>query len=298
MALESSEWEMFLRRMIARNLRMFGAPDPVAVAKKDAAGRLQEWSRAQVVPRQSTRPGGPPLHPAVRGVREEGGGAGAGQVAPPHHPPWPPGHLSTGHRHLTTWSQADHDHPPIPRWQFEEEIKALGAEEVRAEFTGYFSAIVSQPPLTHHPGHQVSELGSGNARYGEAVRQLEGLLELERETLSVRRKVAAYTVDFDDDLVTGPAEDAHSHPVQASTAVSMDIFKTGANTLLEQSKGIQGRKAAAMAELVAAIPGLEEVQPITQVGSHPPHYSVHPLAGGAAALPTGPPTELEGLRAR
>ena len=47
----------------------------------------------------------------------------------------------------------------------------------------------------------------------------------------------------------------------------MDIFKTGANTLLEQSKGIQGRKAAAMAELVAAIPGLEEVEPISQVAS-------------------------------
>jgi len=192
MALESSEWEMFLRRMIARNLRMFGAPDPVAVAKKDAAGRLQEWSRAQVGLHSIQQ-----FEGSVRRVAEQ-----------------------------------EQD-----RWQFEEEIKALGAEEVRAEFTGYFSAIVS-------------ELGSGNARYGEAVRQLEGLLELERETLSVRRKVAAYTVDFDDDL--------------ASTAVSMDIFKTGANTLLEQSKGIQGRKAAAMAELVAAIPGLEEVQPITQ----------------------------------
>jgi len=180
MALESSEWEMFLRRMIARNLRMFGAPDPVAVAKKDAAGRLQEWSRAQVGLHSIQQ-----FEGSVRRVAEQ-----------------------------------EQD-----RWQFEEEIKALGAEEVRAEFTGYFSAIVS-------------ELGSGNARYGEAVRQLEGLLELERETLSVRRK--------------------------ASTAVSMDIFKTGANTLLEQSKGIQGRKAAAMAELVAAIPGLEEVQPITQ----------------------------------
>jgi len=180
MALESSEWEMFLRRMIARNLRMFGAPDPVAVAKKDAAGRLQEWSRAQVGLHSIQQ-----FEGSVRRVAEQ-----------------------------------EQD-----RWQFEEEIKALGAEEVRAEFTGYFSAIVS-------------ELGSGNARYGEAVRQLEGLLELERETLIVRRK--------------------------ASTAVSMDIFKTGANTLLEQSKGIQGRKAAAMAELVAAIPGLEEVQPITQ----------------------------------
>ena len=28
------------------------------------------------------------------------------------------------------------------KWQFEEEIKALGAEEVQAEFSGYFSSIV------------------------------------------------------------------------------------------------------------------------------------------------------------
>ena len=56
------------------------------------------------------------------------------------------------------------------------------------------------------------ELGAGNTRYGEAVRQLEGLLELERETLSVRRKVSEYTVDFDDDLVTSPAEDTTDPP--------------------------------------------------------------------------------------
>ena len=48
---------------------------------------------------------------------------------------------------------------------------------------------------------QVTELGCGNVRYSEAVRQLEGLLELERETLSVKRKVSGFTVDYDDDLV-------------------------------------------------------------------------------------------------
>ena len=47
----------------------------------------------------------------------------------------------------------------------------------------------------------MTELGCGNVRYSEAVRQLEGLLELERETLSVKRKVAGFTVDYDDDLV-------------------------------------------------------------------------------------------------
>ena len=55
--------------------------------------------------------------------------------------------------------------------------------------------LVGQPPI------QVSELGSGNVKYSEAVRQLEGLLELERETLSVKRKVAGFSVDYDDDLV-------------------------------------------------------------------------------------------------
>ena len=58
--------------------------------------------------------------------------------------------------------------------------------------------LVGQPPILWH---QVSELGSGNVKYSEAVRQLEGLLELERETLSVKRKVAGFSVDYDDDLV-------------------------------------------------------------------------------------------------
>ena len=47
----------------------------------------------------------------------------------------------------------------------------------------------------------MTELGCSNVRYSEAVRQLEGLLELERETLSVKRKVEGFTVDYDDDLV-------------------------------------------------------------------------------------------------
>jgi len=96
----------------------------------------------------------------------------------------------------------------------------------------------------------VTELGCGNVRYSEAVRQLEGLLELERETLSVKRKVSGFTVDYDDDL--------------ASTAVSMDLFKTGANTLLEQTKAIQAKKAEAMAALRSQLSDLEAVEPISQ----------------------------------
>ena len=33
------------------------------------------------------------------------------------------------------------------KWQFEEEIKALGAEEVQAEFSGYFASIVRATTL-------------------------------------------------------------------------------------------------------------------------------------------------------
>ena len=33
------------------------------------------------------------------------------------------------------------------KWQFEEEIKALGAEEVQAEFSGYFASIVRSHTL-------------------------------------------------------------------------------------------------------------------------------------------------------
>ena len=70
--------------------------------------------------------------------------------------------------------------------------------------------ICERPPRARWPplpqplsdvADQVSELGSGNVKYSEAVRQLEGLLELERETLSVKRKVAGFSVDYDDDLV-------------------------------------------------------------------------------------------------
>jgi len=188
-ALDSTEWELFLRKMIARNLRIFGAPDPAS--SKDGVERLREWNLAQVG-----------LHSIIT--------------------------FETGIKKVAEQEQS--------KWQFEEEIKALGAEEVQAEFAGYFTSIVS-------------ELGSGNVKYSEAVRQLEGLLELERETLSVKRKVAGFSVDYDDDL--------------ASTAVSMDLFKTGANTLLEQTKAIQARKADAMASLRSQLPDLEAVEPIT-----------------------------------
>ena len=40
------------------------------------------------------------------------------------------------------------------KWQFEEEIKALGAEEVQAEFAGYFTSIVCLILLSSWVNHQ------------------------------------------------------------------------------------------------------------------------------------------------
>ena len=38
-------------------------------------------------------------------------------------------------------------------------------------------------------------------KYSESVKQLEDLLELEKETLVIKRKVATFSLDYDDDLV-------------------------------------------------------------------------------------------------
>ena len=55
--------------------------------------------------------------------------------------------------------------------------------------------------------------------------------------------------------------------IKASAAVSLDLFKTGADSLLEQTKELQGRKEEAMEELVQEVPGLQDVHPVTQVTS-------------------------------
>ena len=47
--------------------------------------------------------------------------------------------------------------------------------------------------------------------------------------------------------------------------MSLDLFKTGADSLLEQTKELQGRKEEAMEELVQEVPGLQDVHPVTQV---------------------------------
>ena len=38
-------------------------------------------------------------------------------------------------------------------------------------------------------------------KYSDIVRQLESLLELEKETLIIKKKVATFSLDYDDNLV-------------------------------------------------------------------------------------------------
>jgi hypothetical protein len=78
---------------------------------------------------------------------------------------------------------------------FEEEMRALhtGSSDVTntdvvEEFESYFSSLVG-------------DVERNNEKYAAAMRQLEELLDLERETELIRRKVAGFTLDYDDDLV-------------------------------------------------------------------------------------------------
>ncbi len=78
---------------------------------------------------------------------------------------------------------------------FEEEMRALvhpGADtstaDVVDEFESYFSGLVG-------------DVERNNEKYASAMRQLEEMLALERETELIKRKVAAFQLDYDDDLV-------------------------------------------------------------------------------------------------
>ena len=72
---------------------------------------------------------------------------------------------------------------------FEDEIKALGDEGVVDEFESYFSNLVG-------------DVEENNRKYSKAMKELEELLDLERETERIKRKVADFTVDYDEDLVS------------------------------------------------------------------------------------------------
>ena len=57
------------------------------------------------------------------------------------------------------------------------------------EFEAYFSGLVG-------------DVAVHTAKYSAAMHQLEELLALERETLEIKRKVAEFSLDYDDDLVS------------------------------------------------------------------------------------------------
>ena len=48
----------------------------------------------------------------------------------------------------------------------------------------------------------MGDVEKNNSKYSAAMRQLEELLALERETEEVKRKVAGFSLDYDDDLVS------------------------------------------------------------------------------------------------
>ena len=57
---------------------------------------------------------------------------------------------------------------------------------------------------------------------------------------------------------------------QASEAVSLDLFNTGASNLLGKTKDIQEKKQGTMTEILAKIgPKLEQVEPVTEVELKP-----------------------------
>ena len=60
---------------------------------------------------------------------------------------------------------------------------------------------------------QVADVEAGHRPYSEAVAQLEELLQLEREGLALKRKVAAFTIDYDDDLVNRSASTLHNDSI-------------------------------------------------------------------------------------
>merc|ERR1719427_1250897 len=110
------------------------------------------------------------------------------------------------------------------RFQFESELRELGGEEAKKEFNELFDDLVV-------------DACEGMEKYSESVKQVEELLDLERETLIIKRK--------------------------ASAAVITDLFKTGASTLLEETRAVQARKLEAMQRLEGKLRGkLEAAEPM------------------------------------
>ena len=66
--------------------------------------------------------------------------------------------------------------------------RALGDKEAKNEFNELFDDLIV-------------DVCESTAKYSDIVKQLEALLELEKETLVIKRKVSTFSLDYDDDLV-------------------------------------------------------------------------------------------------
>ena len=64
----------------------------------------------------------------------------------------------------------------------------LGNQEARNEFNELFDDLVV-------------DVTESLKKYSEIVRQLEVLLDLEKQTLIIKKKVATFSLDYDDNLV-------------------------------------------------------------------------------------------------
>ena len=64
----------------------------------------------------------------------------------------------------------------------------LGDLEVRNEFNELFDDLVG-------------DVTESMKKYSDIVRQLETLLDMEKQTLIIKKKVATFSLDYDDDLV-------------------------------------------------------------------------------------------------
>ena len=67
-------------------------------------------------------------------------------------------------------------------------VRSLGDEEAKTEFNELFDDLIV-------------DVVENMKKYSDIVKQLESLLELEKETLLIKKKVATFSLDYDDNLV-------------------------------------------------------------------------------------------------
>lgn len=183
---DPAAWDLFLRRMIAYNFKVFGISGSREAEAGDSAGeaaalnKLRKWNQTQNG-----------LHAMLEFQNK-----------------------------LRKLGQEGRE-----KFQFEHEMKALGDKEAKNEFNELFDDLIV-------------DVCESTAKYSDIVKQLEALLELEKETLVIKRK--------------------------ASAAV-LNIFNTGSSNLLDQTKCIQDKKHRIMLQTAASLASkLEQTEPITK----------------------------------